>query len=390
MEETSIELADAARYLEGNTDLRHSLDIARTTELTPHYLGEGEHNRNFWFSDPTDGRRFVLRINVEPQPFHKNQVAYEFAALTLLEPCGRTPIPLYLDDSPQAPGKGALVETFCGGKQLNFDSLQPGEVRCAVQILADIHAVPVAQSPAHALYRPVDPLRGLFDECLARFKNYRASGVEDPRLTRWAERFIAAAQDALDTSCLPEERNHIVNTETLAAHFLIPEESAKKAAPTTAFDGVSATQGSGQAGLSAKPQNSPRARAADWRDNPGSFIDWERPIIGEVAQDLAYFVAPTTTFWDSEFFFTAAQAEEVVEEYWRAVDGRFARGCFDARFRAFRMMTALRSTTWFCKALPVYLGMAEGHMTQRTRRKFPHYLSDSFMEMLARDCFGLR
>lgn len=53
------------------------------------------------------------------------------------------------------------------------------------------------------------------------------------------------------------------------------------------------------------------------------------------------------------------------------------------------MMTALRSTTWFCKALPVYLGRAEGHMTERTRRKFPAYLSDEFMEMLARDCFGL-
>ena len=118
-------------------------------------------------------------------------------------------------------------------------------------------------------------------------------------------------------------------------------------------------------------------------------MDWERPILGEVAQDLAYFVAPTTTFWDSEFLFTADQADGVVEEYWRAVDGRFPRGGFGARFRAFRMMTALRSTTWFCKALPVYLGRAEGHMTERTRRKFPAYLSDEFMEMLARDCFGL-
>lgn len=351
----------AARYLAGNTALRRALGIADDADLEPRYLGEGEHNRNFRFDDPDSGRSFVLRINVAPQLFHDNQIAYEFAALTLLEPSGRAPRPLYLDDSPDAPGEGALVESFCEGDPLDFDHLRPGDLKCAAQLMADLHAVRVDDVERRPLHRPADPLRGLFNECIARFEAYRASGCEDARLTRWTERFIAAAQSALNTPSDPEECRHIVNTETLAAHFLIPRESAAAAAADT----------------------------PGWRRDPGFFVDWERPILGEVAQDLAYFVAPTTTFWDSEFLFTADQADGVVEEYWRAVDGRFPRGGFDARFRAFRMMTALRSTTWFCKALPVYLGRAEGHMTERTRRKFPAYLSDEFMEMLARDCFGL-
>lgn len=347
----------AARYLAENSELRQALGISSNAQLVPEYLGEGEHNRNFWFTDPSNGTRFVLRINVEPQPFHDDQVAYEFAALKLLEPCGRTPKPLYLDNSPEAPGKGALVESFCAGRQLNFDSLQPHDIQCAVKLMADIHAVPLDETSGASLFRPADPLRGLFDECVRRFKRYRASSCEDVRLTRWTELFLEKAQRALEAPCQPSECQHIVNTETLAAHFLLPENLQ-----VTSMGPI---------------------------DNPGYFIDWERPIIGEVAQDVAYFVAPTTTFWDSGFFFTVDQTVEVVERYWQAVDGRFSRGGFDARYRAFLMMTILRSTTWLCKALPIYLGKAPGHMTERTRKKFPQYLADDFMEMLAKDYFGL-
>lgn len=361
MEETTTDLANATRYLADNADLRRALDIAYTVELTPHYLGEGEHNRNFWFADPHSGRRFVLRINVAPQPFHDNQVAYEFAALRLLEPCGRAPKPLYLDDSPHAPGKGALVISFCEGDRLDFDRLQPGDLQCAVQLMADVHAVRVPDPDRCPLHRPIDPLHGLFEECLQRFKAYRASGCEDARITRWTERFITAARSALDEPCVPKDCLHIVNTETLASHFLIPERSTATVH----------TNGNGGS------------------IDPGFFIDWERPIIGEVAQDLAYFVAPTTTLWDSEFYFTDTEAHEIVERYWKAVGNRFPRGGFDARFRAFRMMTTLRSATWFCKALPVYLGKEKGHLTENARKRFPLYLSDEFMEMLAKNCFGL-
>ena len=351
----------ACRYLADNHALRETLGIPSDALLEPHYLGEGEHNRNFRFDDPGSGRRFVLRINVAPQPFHDNQIAYEYAALKLLEPCGRVPRPLYVDDSPQAPGKGALVESFCEGSQLDFDNLRPGDLRCAVQIMADIHAVEIPDSAERELYRPADPLRALFEECLARFDAYRASGVEDETLTRWAERFIAAARNALDTPCDPQDCSHVVNTEPLASHFLVSAESAAAA----------------------------HANRGGWRAHPGHFVDWERPVIGEVAQDLAYFVAPTTTFWDSEFFFTAEQTHDVVESYWKAIDGRFPRGSFDARFRAFSMMTALRSTTWFCKMLPAYRGMTDAHLTEKTRRKFSTYLSEEFLEMLAKTCFGL-
>lgn len=334
-------------YLAGNTELRQAIGAGPGTELVPRHLGEGEHNLNYRFVEPASGRTYILRVNVATQPFHKNQVAYEYAALEALESSGCTPKPIYLDDSSAAPGKGALVESFCEGRQLDFDHLQPGDLECATRLMAEVHAVPV--SVDCPLFRPSDPLRNLFDECVQRFEVYRSSAFEQPRLTRWCERFIGAAEQTLATSPAPDDCTHIINTETLPSHFLV----------TSA--------------------NSP---------GKGAFVDWERPIIGEVAQDVAYFTAPTTTFWDSDYLFPASQAESVVESYWRVVDGRFPRGNFDERFRAFRAMTALRSVTWCCRALIQY-SQPGAHKTEKTERKLPVYLSDDFMHLLMEECFNL-
>ena len=352
--------AGIAEYLRDNDALRAAVGAGRDAELRPQRIGAGEHNLNYRFDVPGGGS-YVLRVNVVPQPFHDDQVAYEFAALTALVPSGCAPTPVYLDNSPEALGNGALVISFCEGDELDFDHVRPGDVRCAIQMMADVHAVPVADDCP--LHRPADPLWGLYDECLERFNAYRSSAFEDARITRWAERFIAKAGEALETPFEPADCQHIVNTETLPSHFLIPGASAAEAAV---------------AGASGR-----------FCEKPGAFIDWERPIVGEVAQDVAYFASPTTTFWDSEFLFPADEVEGVVEDYWRAVDGRFDRGGFDGRFKAWRMMTALRSTTWCCRALTVYHAGSREYQTEKTARKLPVYLSDEFMESVARDCFGM-
>lgn len=363
MEFDGTALQQARQYLAENAALRNAVGACADDALGPEPIGVGEHNLNYAFDVPSTGNRFVLRINVARQPFHADQVGYEFAALEALERSGRTPRPVYLDNSQDAPGEGALVESFCAGEVLDFDNLRPGDLRCAAQIMADVHAVAVS-SEESGLYQPEDPLRTLYEECVERFEIYRASAFEDGRITRWVERFIKVADPANLPPRPQVESAHIVNTETLPSHFIIPASSAKKAARNEIGHGR-------------------------FCEEPGYFVDWERPIIGEVAQDIAYFVAPTTTFWDSEFIFDSDQADSFIEDYWRAVDGRFERGSFDARFRAFRMMTALRSATWFCRALLNYGEGGVGHTTVKTARKFPVYLSDEFMNMLAKDCFGL-
>ncbi|MCI8469688.1 MAG: aminoglycoside phosphotransferase family protein [Eggerthellaceae bacterium] len=336
----------AARYLASNADLREAVGARDGELLVPHPLGEGEHNQNFWFS--CGGKRFVLRVNVAPQPFHDNQVRYEFDALGALTPSGCTPRPLYLDDGPDAPAHGALVTSFCPGRQLDFDHLRPGDLERVAALMAAVHAVPVA--PACPLHRPADPLRRLLDECVARYRLYRESPFEDARVTAWAERFLQAAARAVEDA--PPERGarRIINTEPLASHFLLD--------PDARADG----------GLG------------------GWYLDWERPVLGEVAQDVAYFLTPAATFWDSDHLITPDEAANFVEDYWRAVDGRLPREGFDARFPAYLALSALRSVTWCCRALITYRPGSDAHQTDKAAAKLPVLLSDDFMELMALQC----
>ncbi|MBQ9043624.1 MAG: phosphotransferase [Eggerthellaceae bacterium] len=355
--EGGLEVGDVfAAYLRGNAELRAAIGAPEGAVLEPHYLGAGEHNRNFWFVEPASGRKYVLRVNVISQPFHDDQVSYEFAALKALAPSGCTPEPIYLDSPSATFEKGAMVIGFCEGDELNLDALRPGDLHCVAQLMADVHAVPV--SGDCTLFRPADPLRALYDECIERFETYYSSAYEDARLTKWARWFIDAAKPMLDAPANPDDCAHIINTEPLPSHFLIAE---------------AAQAGKGHGQISAAP---------------GFYIDWERAIVGEPAQDVAYFTAPTTTFWDGEHIMTAAEENAFVEDYWRAVDGRFERGNFDKRYRAYRAMTALRSVTWCCRALIQYGKDSQAHQTSKTAAKLPIYLSDDFMHLVAEQCFA--
>lgn len=337
-------------YVHENAALQSAVGAEGDRAMLLEPLGEGEHNVNFSLtvsshnSAGEEARTYVVRVNVLPQPFHACQIRYEYDALTAVEPSGCTPKPVFVDSSEDAPGKGVLVETFCPGHPLDFDHLSADDLARTAHIMADIHAVtPLKGCPLH---RPQDPLCALYAECLERFDLYRSSAYEDARITRWVDRFCALTEHALDAAGPADGIAHIVNTEPLASHFLLPEG-----------------------------------------DRAGFFVDWERPILGEVAQDLAFFLAPTTTFWDSEYLFPTAHIDNYLRTYWDAVDGRFERGSFDARFPAWMKVSVLRAIAWCCKALIRY-GDSSERQTSKAAAKIPVYLSDGFLEMILRECFA--
>lgn len=342
-------------YVDNNAALLKAVGASASDDLVLAPLGEGEHNINFKLTVASSAagassvkRSSVLRVNVLPQPFHDCQVRYEHDALKAVAPSERTPKPLFVDSSPQAPAEGVLVETFCPGQELDFDALRTGDLERAAAIMADIHSVPVAADCP--LHRPADPLRELYQECLERFAVYRASTYEDARISCWVDLFCALTERAINDAGSAEGELHIVNTEPLASHFLLPEDSAE----------------------------------ATWA---GWFVDWERPILGEVAQDLAFFLAPTTTFWDSDYLMPATDVPAFLDQYWSAVDGRFSLGTFERRFPAWMKVSVLRAVAWCCKALIRYGGSTQ-HQTSKAAAKLPVYLSDEFLEMLHVECFS--
>ena len=380
---TSENDEEIVRYLRNNAALRDALGLSADACLKVEPLGKGEHNENYVFCEEGAAQRFVLRVNRVAQPFHTKQVAYEYAALRALEQSGCTPRPLYCDARAAAPGNGVLVESFCPGSELDFDNLKPGDLQKVAHLMASVHAVPAHESCG--LYRPDDPLKQLFGECVDRFSVYKGTALEDARFTRWIERFFAETQKKIEASPGPDENRCIINTETLPSHFLLLHGGGEGEG-TSAPSGVAAAPGSGTLSGCVATVGAGAGVSAPLGGS-GTFVDWERPILGEVAQDLAFFVAPSTTFWDSTYLFPHKDIQPFLDEYWRAVDGRFDKGAFEARFDAYLAVSVLRSQTWFCKNAARYAQGAGAHTVQRTFDKWDIYTSDEFNEMLLRECF---
>lgn len=331
--------ADAASvqaYLDRNQALREALGIAKSADLSIRPLAAGEHNMNYVLNLP-DGRHFVVRVNLTSQLGLKDQVAYEYRALSALAGSGRTPRPHYLDASPETPGNGVLVIDFLPGVQLDYEN--PSHMREAASVLADIHSVPI---PADAgLIAPVDPLKDQFAECRRMFETYRRSTLAEASVARYVERFFERAEEALATACVPEDCIHIQNTEATSDQFLMNEPGKK-----------------------------------------GYMVDWEKPIVGEVAQDVAYFLAPTSTIWQNGPILDDERRTRFVSDYWNAVDGRFAQGNFEERYAAFSMMNNLRGITWSCQALVEYHDPTRPLKRDRTFKLLSRYLGEEFLAYL--------
>lgn len=340
--EEQTPLEEARAYVRGNAALARALELADAGALSVEPLAAGEHNANFLLSS-VDGRRFVLRVNYASQLGLTDQIGYEFSALCALARSGRVPRALFVDRAGTAAGRGVLVESYTEGVWI--DLADTSQVREAARVLADVHGTPVPDGCP--LLRPADPLRAQLASCAALFSAYRRSSLAEPRVVRRVEHLLDRAEEALRRVPTPGAREglHILNTEAVPSHFIID------------------------------------------RAGRGTMVDWEKPVVGEVAQDIAYFLSPTTTIWDTDFIFGAAERARFVEDYWEAVDGRFPRGSFDGRFGAYVMVNALVGVTWSCNAWVDYHGPARPLHNDKTRSKLPVYLSDEFLDMILDDLF---
>jgi len=334
----------ATDYLQTNNALHEALEIdaADAPFLVAEPLKQGEHNANFTFVHPATHTKHVLRINYASQMGLEDQIGYEYRALEFLQPSGRVPKPRYLDSSKQLYGHGTLVMDFYEGEWLDYEI--PENVVEAARMLADVHAVPVSENCP--LQRPGNPLRAQFNVCNGFIERYRRSALAEKHVVTAIERMKHVAETTLDTPFDPTDSAHVLNTEAVAVHFLIP------------LDG-----------------------------SPGHLVDWEKPLVGEVAQDVAYFLSPTTTIWDTDYVFPIAERDAFLEIYWTQVANRFDQGCFERRFDAYVKSNCLLGITWSANAWVEYHDPARPLKNAKTFEKLKQYLSQEFLDLCFDICF---
>ena len=346
--QNSIDNEQLQRYVNENDALHDALGVQRGVELPLKPLAQGEYNVNYTF-DVSEGqgaaRSAMLRVNLGSQMHLDDQIGYEMDALRLLAPSARTPKPLYVDGSCRAFPHGVGVEELLPGRPLRYET----DLDEAAHIFADIHAL-VVPDDCH-LVRPSHPVAAIVEECDQLFSVYRAWPQADASVRESLEALFEVAHGiaARDRQFGAPERAHIVNTEVNSSNFLI-------------------------------------------NDGPGAcsyLVDWEKPVAGEVAQDLGHFLVPTTTYWKTDTIFDRSQVDGFLDLYIGAVDGRFDTTGLRERLEDYLVVTCLRGLSWCAMALTEYEGGARAAANADTYAKIKEYLQPEFLAFIAREYYGL-
>jgi aminoglycoside phosphotransferase (APT) family kinase protein len=119
------------------------------------------------------------------------------------------------------------------------------------------------------------------------------------------------------------------------------------------------------------------------------IIDWEKPILGEPAQDLGHFLAPTTTFWKTDIILSEKEINKFTKEYIKVVGNRFDTKDIEERLKLYLPITCLRGITWCAMAWVQYKDPNKLIRNESTEKKLEAYLSNEFLDMIENRYFKL-
>ena len=317
-----------------NFRFQQELGIPESAQLSFSMLGQGEYNINYLFTHPVTGQKLVLRKNTGSQMHLSDQIGYEYHALRLLRHSGRTPQPYFVDSQHQM-----LVMEYLPGRALDYRT----DLRLAAECLAQIHAVPVSSDCR--LLRPQDPVQAMLNECRQMAGVYLRSQQAPMKTKQQLVRLLDAAEKRRRTQ--QEMPRCIINTELNSGNFLI--------------------NGAGK---------------------PNYLIDWEKPLIGEAAQDLGHFLAPTTTYWKTDVRLSKEEKEQFLRDYHTASGRKDDFDQLQSRTAMYETMTCLRGISWCAMAWVEYQDPTRPIQNHGTYQKILEYLTEDFLGWIWKNYFA--
>ena len=307
-------------------DTKEDLLLAETGYNNIKLLGAGEYNINFTF-DEGDLKK-VLRINMKSQMNLENQIEYEYETLQLLKDSGVTPKPYDVVTKTNLLPYRYLTMEFLKGRPLNYKT----DMKIGAYLLSTVHNTKYGENN---LINASNPFQLMFDECKQMSGEYLAWEKADEKVSNYIKTFLEKCQ-----TLIPEEYDIanpcIINTELNSGNFLIGEGK-----------------------------------------DDSYVIDWEKALIGECEQDLAHFLAPTTTFWKTDIILSENEINEFLEEYsnYRNFDRE--------RFERYLIFNCLRGVTWCSMAFRQYSENDKMLMDETTFKKIASYIDLEFLEKVS-------
>lgn len=312
-----------------------ALSIPKDSKIDFQLLAQGEYNINYLFTHPITKEKLILRINTASQMNLNNQIEYEYKSLLKLKESKRTPTPIYVDGSKKYIDYGVLVMNFLQGTDLDYKK----DLYIAANCLADIHSVKL-EGNSHFLC-PKNPLQAIIDECKVMVQTYYDSPLADEEKKRQIKNMLSLGEAMIKNTGEYKGRRCIINTELNSSNFLINGENKNN-----------------------------------------YIIDWEKPILGEPAQDLGHFLAPTTTFWKTDVILSQEEINKFIKEYIKIVGDRFDTKDIEERMKLYLPITCLRGITWCAMAWVEYKDPKKLIRNEFTAKKLDDYLSKEFLDMI--------
>ncbi|NLO97491.1 MAG: aminoglycoside phosphotransferase family protein [Peptococcaceae bacterium] len=329
-------LPDIKKYVQ-NKDFCSALSVGREIEVD--FLAQGEYNINYLLH--TSGGKFVLRVNTGSQIKVDNQIAYEYKALELLKTSGVTPIPYYLDDSKEKIPYGLLVMEYLPGEPLDYSS----DLNKAAATFARIHSLTFAKGQTDFLIQTFGPFSGIFAEAAGYLEKYFNFAHADAEVARLLEKLLLHAEekkkqeDFLIPNNSPQAKRAVINTEVNSHNFIV---------------------------------NKNRQTC--------HLIDWEKPILGEPAQDLSMFLIPTTTLWKRNYILSPQEEKEFIQAYEQQLMPGSQDPHLKDKIEMFKFFNLLRAISWCAMAWTEYVSPGRLVVNQDTFEKIKLYIQTDFIK----------
>lgn len=322
---------------------RFKAGLSLTGQVGLNYLAQGEYNLNYLLE--TDRGCYVLRVNTASQMKLENQIAYEYQALQLLSKSGVTPRPYYLDDRKQEIPFGLLVMEYLPGGPLHYG----WDLFKAAHTFARIHSLQFTKEEKAFLVQGTGPFSNIYLEACGLLQKYFDFPQADPETKHLLENILQKAEDKKkeEKYLAREPWTALINTEVNSHNFIVNREK-----------------------------------------NSCHLIDWEKPILGEPAQDLSMFIIATTTLWKSNKILTPPEELAFLERYSRAMERQNALSLpihtLRERIEMFKFFNYLRAISWCAMAWTEYLQPGRVLQNPDTFEKIKMYLKPAFI----RYCFS--
>lgn len=304
-------------------DTRDDVVRALSGDSSAIFFNQGEYNANFLIDE---GKK-LLRIALGSQMHLKNQIEYEYLALKGLQSSGAVAKVFECQPYTDLLAKGYLIQEYLPGRPLNYDT----DLSIAANLLAKIHAVNPKTIP-HLIHAS-QPFQVMYNEFITMFSHYKNWRMKDELVTEKIENLLYSLtrynlNEPLEGAC-------VINTELNSHNFIIN--------PTGSY-----------------------------------IIDWEKPLVGEREQDLAHFLAPTTTLWRTHHLIDSHQVEDFVKAY----NNESFVPVNEAKLQQYLHFTCLRGITWCAMAYRQYIESSKIKATDNAFKVIERFISLPFLSMI--------